>query len=191
MRKICMPHFIAIAGLAVFGFLALGSASFPQLPGGAAAEPTPAAPAEAAAPGAVVDAGVPSVITAPPRTPAPVENIGTDGRVSQAPWSAHTIIPSMNYTVIGSIVVRETDSTTVLADLMERAIALGGHDIKNVIVTHSITDDGAYVSSAIAVVIRYTNENLIVRDERFFAAPAERRVEERYIYTPRDVRTPW
>jgi len=191
MRKRWMPHCIAIAGLLVFSVLGLGSMA--SLPTAAAAIPTPAAepePAPAAtAPGAIVDVTMPGVISTPPRTVAPVENIGHDARVSQAPWSAHTIIPSKNYTVVGSVVVRNTDSTTVLADLMERAIALGGHDIKNVIITHSITDDGARVSSAIAVVIRYTNETLMVREERII--DDLHRIEERYIHAPRDVRTPW
>jgi len=189
MRKRWMPHFMAIAGLLVFSVLGLGSGA--SAPATIAAPEPAGAEAAPAAPGAIVDPTVPFVITAPPRRVAPVENIGDDARVSQAPWSAHTIIPSKNYTVVGAVVVRDTDSTTVLADLMERAIAMGGHDVKNVIVTHSITDDGARVSSAIAVVIRYTNETLRVREERFLNHLPEHRVEERYIHTPRDVRTPW
>ncbi|MCL2233073.1 MAG: hypothetical protein FWB99_08360 [Treponema sp.] len=185
MKKRWMPHFFAIAGLLVFSVLGLGSAATrPAV--AAAALPAAPAEAEAQAPGAVIDRTVPDVMPVMPRRVAPVENIGDAARVSQAPWSAHTIIPSKNYTVVGAVVVRNTDSTSVLADLMERAIAMGGHDIKNVTVTHTITDDGAQVSSAIAVVIRYTNETLTVRESLPDSNPAHR-IVDRYIRAPRDV----
>jgi len=156
MRKRWIPHFIAIAGLLVFGFLGLGSAATaPAAAIGAAAAPAAAPTAEAAEPAAAAPA-VPRVIA--------VENIGDGARVSRAPWALHTAIPSKSYTVVGTIVLRTTSEVTVLADLMERAIAMGGHDIKNVIVTRTLTDDGAQLTSAIAVAIRYTNETLMVRD---------------------------
>ena len=184
MKKRWMPHFFAIAGLFAFSVLGLGSAA--TRPPVVTEEP-PRAEAEAHVPGVVVDRTVPDALPVTPRRVAPVENIGDDARVSQASWSAHTLIPSKNYTVVGAVVVRNTDSTTVLADLMERAIAMGGHDIKNVTITHTITDDGARVSSAIAVVIRYTNETLTVREETLPDSNPAHRIVDRYVRAPRDV----
>jgi len=193
MKKRWIPHFFAIAGLLVFSVLGLGSgatrvaaAALPGAGAGTGAE----AEAPQQAPGAVVvDRTVPDLLPVMPRRVAPVENIGDYARVSQAPWSAHTIIPSKNYTVVGSIVVRNTNSANVLADLMERAIAMGGHDIKNVTVTHSITDDGMQISSAIAVVIRYTNETLTVREERLPGHSPVHIITDRYLRAPQDVGT--
>ena len=157
-----MPHFIAISGLIIFSVLGMGSVAT-----GPRVAPAPADP------GVVIDAPL-----APVPTFIPLEDIGRNARVSRAPWSAHTIIPSKSYTVVGAVVVRTTDGRTVLGDLMERAIALGGHDIKNVIITQTITDEGAPVTSAIAVAIRYTNETLRLRVD---SAPVIRRVIEGYV----------
>ena len=212
MRKSWIPHFIAITGLLVFSVLGLGSAATTPaarrgVPAPAAAPapaPAPEAPV-AAAPAAPAPAAPTPALPAPPAAapPAPaapaqvlprvvaIENIG-DARISRAPWAAHTIIPSKNYTVVGAVVVRTTNEATVLADLMERAIAMGGHDIKNVIITRTMTDDGPRITSAIAVAIRYTNETLVVRDERFPGRrPDHSIVEEQYILSPQGVRAPW
>ena len=215
MRKRWIPHFIAITGFLVFSVLGLGSAATtPPTPTGVAlpAVPTVTPPAlgdigdaaAAAALGAAVDAAAapihaaipggmatPMVPAAPHPPMALVGNIG-GAHVSRVPWAAHTFIPSKNYTVVGAIVVRSMDGgATILADLMERAIAMGGHDIKNVIITHSITPQGAHVTSAIAVAIRYTNQTLTVREERIFHHLPEHSVQQRYVQTPHDVRTPW
>ena len=181
-----MPHLFALAGLLIFSVLGLGSATRPDV---APPPPEAAAPAAEQVDVTIIDRTVPEVSPIEPRRVAPVENIGDGARVSQAHWSAHTIIPSKNFTVVGSVVVRNTTSVTVLADLMERAIAMGGHDIKNVIITHTITDNGARISSAIAVVIRYTNETLTVREEGFPGVPPTHVIMERYLQAPRDVGT--
>jgi len=177
MKKRLIPHFIAIAGFMIFGFLALGSATLPSGQGGFA--PTSlAAPPAPAAEAAAEPAPAPRAVV--------IEDIGRNASVARAPWSAHSIIPSKNYSVVGAIVVRTTNSATILADLMERAIALGGHDIKNVIVTRTITDDGAEITSAIAVAIRYTNETLEVQTEEIPGFLPMHRIQERYVI-PRDV----
>ena len=79
-------------------------------------------------------------------------------------WSPYTLIPSLNYEVIGAVVVRNTSTETFLADLMDRAIAMGGHFIKNVRLSVLTEGEGRNatrsVNAATATVIRYTTENL-------------------------------
>jgi len=70
----------------------------------------------------------------------------------RAPWSAYTIIPSMDYVVVGAIALRDACNTTFLAELMERAIAMDGHDLINVRL--AVTTAGR-ITGATAVVIRY------------------------------------
>jgi len=67
--------------------------------------------------------------TPTPRQP-PQRQVETE--ILRAPWSAYTIIPSRNYVVVGAVAVRDACNETFLAELMERAIAMGGHDLMNV-----------------------------------------------------------
>jgi len=123
--------------------------------------------------------GVGSARTAPATIPtAAVPALPTEIMLVPS-WSPYTLIPSMNYEVVGAVVVRDTSTETFLADLMERAIAIGGHFIKNVrlsVVTEGEGQDAVRsVNAATATVIRYTNENLrqavtatfVVGDELF------------------------
>ena len=104
--------------------------------------------------------------TPPPPMPAPeVPAPPGQAEIMLVPsWSPYTLIPSLNYEVIGAVVVRNTTTETFLADLMERAIAMGGHFIKNVrlsVVTKGEGEDKTRsVNAATATVIRYTDENL-------------------------------
>jgi len=90
-------------------------------------------------------------------TPAPRPRARVDTEIFRAPWSAYTIIPSRNYVVVGAVALRNASSTTFLADLMERAIEMGGHDLINVRL--AVTTTG-HVTGATAVVIRYTDETV-------------------------------
>jgi len=78
------------------------------------------------------------------------------GRVG---WSAHPSIHASEYEVIGSVVIRNVNQETLVADLMTQAIAMGGHDIINVRID-TVTEgrgrnETVRVSTASAVVIRY------------------------------------
>ena len=134
MRKKWIAHGIALIGLVAFSGIGVGCAT-----------PIPQI-RPAAAPAPVVEA-----------PPAATE-------IGLAAWSQYTLIPSMNYEVIGAVVVRNTSSETFLADLMDRAIAMGGHFIKNVrlsVITEGEGRDATRsVNVATATVIRYTEETL-------------------------------
>jgi len=82
------------------------------------------------------------------------------GRVG---WSAHPSVHASEYVVIGAIVLRNVNQSTLVADLMTQAIAMGGHDIINVRID-TVTDRRGMVtvSSASAVVIRYTGRYIEV-----------------------------
>jgi len=112
--------------------------------------------------------GLGSAATTPAAAAAPRAGVAeaptTATEIGLVPWSPYTLIPSMNYEVIGAVVVRNTTSETFLADLMDRAIAMGGHFIKNVRVSVVTSGQGRdqtrNVNVATATVIRYTDENL-------------------------------
>jgi len=91
-------------------------------------------------------------------------------QIGHVHWSAYTVIPSKGYVVVGAIVLRNVNLATVLADLMERAIEMGGHDIINVRIssTRPESPEGAVtgrgtpaINIATAVVIRFTEEVLM------------------------------
>jgi hypothetical protein len=79
--------------------------------------------------------------------------------IGRAGWSAHTVIPSKEYVVLGAIALSGVPSATLLADLMEQAIAMGGHDIINVRL--AAASDGIVINAATAVVIQYTGATLM------------------------------
>jgi len=85
-------------------------------------------------------------------SPAPVERVD----VTRVHWAEHTIIPNKDYEVVGTIVIRNVNERTLLADLMDQAVVLGGHDIKNVRLTVLTIDGERSVTAATAVAIRYT-----------------------------------
>jgi len=78
------------------------------------------------------------------------------GRVG---WSAHPPTHASEYEVVGSIVIRNVNQETLVADLMTQAIAMGGHDIINVRIDTVTEGSGrrqmVRVSTASAVAIRY------------------------------------
>ena len=80
--------------------------------------------------------------------------------VEKVTWADYTVHPSKEYTVVGAVVVRSTNSRTISADLMEKVIEIGGHDFINVRVDMEYPEDGARVLAVSAVAIRYTNESL-------------------------------
>ena len=97
-----------------------------------------------------------------------IEQLPTQTEIILAPrWADYTLIPSMNYEVVGAVVVRDTSSETFLADLMDRAIAMGGHFIKNVRLSVVVEGTGADITRSVniatATVIRYTDETLVTR----------------------------
>ena len=89
--------------------------------------------------------------------------------VEKVTWAEYTVIPSKDYIVVGGIVVRNTNTRTLSADLMEKAIEMGAHDFINVRVDMEYPEDGARVLSASAVAIRYTSETLkTTSDSEYF-----------------------
>jgi len=74
-------------------------------------------------------------------------------------WSAHPPVHASRYEVVGAIVIRNVNRSTLVADLMTQAIAMGGHDIINVRVDTVTEGSGrrraVRVTSASAVAIRY------------------------------------
>ena len=76
-------------------------------------------------------------------------NLGT-GAVS---WSEYTNVPNKDYLVVGIVTVDCKESGTPSADLMDKAKALGAHDIINILVDTK----GNQIVGASAVAIRYTN----------------------------------
>ena len=75
--------------------------------------------------------------------------------------SDYTFIPSKNYVVVGAVVVRNTSHETLIADLMDQAIAMGGHDVINIRVGWRDVMGHREISTATAVVIRFTDETLV------------------------------
>jgi len=93
-------------------------------------------------------------------------------------WSDHTFIPSKDYVVVGAVSLRDTNERTVIADLMDAAIEMGGHDIINVRMTETTTNifgmrTGHQVMAATAVVIRFTDDTLIETDSQTVAVISE------------------
>ena len=124
--------------------------------------------------------GLGSAATTPaaPRAAAEVPAQPGQAEIMLVPsWSPYTLIPSVNYEVIGAVVVRNTTTETFLADLMDRAIAMGGHFIKNVRLSVVTEGEGRNavrsVNAATATVIRYTDESLQQTVTETFAVGGE------------------
>jgi len=81
--------------------------------------------------------------------------------VAKTSWAEYTVIPSKNYTVVGGIVIRATGFKTLNADLMDKAIAMGAHDIINVRVDYESATGGQKILAASAVAIKYNEQTLI------------------------------
>ena len=84
------------------------------------------------------------------------------GITQRVEWTQHTLIPNKNYDVVGTVVLRAANSLTINADLMERAVAMGGHDIINVRIDIERSRNGRerFLAGS-AVVIRYKDETLM------------------------------
>jgi len=81
----------------------------------------------------------------------------TDPSVTRGGWSEYNIDSDGEYLIVGTVIVTNARRATLLADLMNKAIEMGAHDIINVRV--GVTDlFGFRVRSATAVAIRYVNE---------------------------------
>jgi len=95
----------------------------------------------------------------PPSTSNPVKALteSNPAEIVGVPWAEYTSLPSKDYTVVGAVVLRDTDRRTVMYDLMERVIALKGHDVINVRMTVKPNGDIAAVT---AVAIRYTEDTI-------------------------------
>jgi len=75
--------------------------------------------------------------------------------------SDYTFTPSKGFVVVGAVVLREVNERTLTADLMERAIAMGGHDFINLRLDWQMVAGEAHINTASAIVIRYTDETLV------------------------------
>ena len=82
--------------------------------------------------------------------------------IAEVPWAAYTLLPSKNYVVVGTAILRNVNPATLLADIMDQAVAMGGHDIKNVRLLVSRAGEDKQINVATAVVIRYTDETIMV-----------------------------
>jgi hypothetical protein len=83
------------------------------------------------------------------------------GNVAQTEWAEYTVIPSKNYTVVGAIVLRGSGFKTLNADLMEKAISMGAHDIINVRVDYESSLSEPKILAASAVAIKYNDQTLV------------------------------
>ena len=95
-------------------------------------------------------------------TSSPPQRSRNNERVS---WSEYPPIPAKDYIVVGVVVLREVNPNTLSADLMERAVAIGAHDIINVRVDEErmVDENGRMrrrVVAASAVAIKYTDQTL-------------------------------
>jgi len=93
--------------------------------------------------------------------PAPSRSRNNE-RVS---WSEYPPIPAKDYIVVGVVILREADPATLSADLMQKAVEMGAHDIINVRIDdeRGVDNNGRMrrrVVAATAVAIKYTNETL-------------------------------
>ena len=79
--------------------------------------------------------------------------------VNRVTWSDYTFVPGKDYVVIGGLALKEVNQNTYLVDLMEMAIAMGGHDIINVRTTRT-TVPTPRILNATAVAIKYTEETI-------------------------------
>jgi len=76
--------------------------------------------------------------------------------------SDFTFIPSKDYVVVGTVVMRNVTQETLMADLMDLAIAMGGHDVINIRVDWRTGMGGRLEANAVtAVVIRFTDETVV------------------------------
>lgn len=87
------------------------------------------------------------------------DTLAVGAEANRVPWAHHTRIPNKEYVVVGTIVVRDTNLWEVHADLIERAIEMGGHDIINFRIAP--WQDNQLIT-ATAVAIRYTDETIVV-----------------------------
>jgi hypothetical protein len=84
----------------------------------------------------------------------------TNTNIQKADWVDHTRIPSKDYIVLGAVVIRTTNPKTLNADLMDKAIQMGGHDIINVRLDTEEAADGRRILAVSAVVIKYLDQTL-------------------------------
>ncbi|MDR2029147.1 MAG: YbjQ family protein [Treponema sp.] len=85
----------------------------------------------------------------------------TTSGTERAPWADQSVHTSKEYVVVGAVIIRTTNTKTLNADLMEKAVELGAHDIINVrIDVESDGQNGQKILAATAVAIKYTDETL-------------------------------
>ena len=108
----------------------------------------------------VTNTSVPTALSTRTLTTDPAEIFGV-------PWAEYTYLPSKDYTVIGTVVLRDVNQRTVMYDLMEQVIAMKGHDIINV--RMAVTQNGD-ITAATAVVIQYTDETINPDEEGIFVS---------------------
>jgi hypothetical protein len=86
---------------------------------------------------------------------------GKKGSVQKVDWSHYTAIPNKEYTVVGTIVLRPSDTKTLNADLMAEAVKLGANDVINVRLDVEIDEAGKNVVVGVtAVAIKYSDASL-------------------------------
>ena len=84
----------------------------------------------------------------------------TTGSVAKTGWAEYTVVPSKNYTVVQAIVLRGIGFKTLNADLMDKAISIGAHDVINIRVDYEMTPNGPRILAASALAIKYNDQTL-------------------------------
>jgi len=100
--------------------------------------------------------GFGSTCSSTPATPA-VSDYTVPAEITGVPWAEYTYLPTKDYSAIGAVVLRDVNRRTVMYDLMEKVIDMGGHDVINV--RMSVTQDGE-ITNVTAVAIRYTADTI-------------------------------
>ena len=82
-----------------------------------------------------------------------------DRSTRKVAWAAYTPTQKdYDYTIVGVIILKDTDTKTLNADLMDEAIKLGGHDVINVRVDLDYTKkDEPKILAVTALAIKYSN----------------------------------
>jgi len=75
--------------------------------------------------------------------------------------SDYAFVTSKNHVIVGTVVLRSARQETLIADLMDLAIAKGGHDIINIRLDWREVMGRREINTATAVVIRFTEETLM------------------------------
>ena len=88
-----------------------------------------------------------------------ITGCAADPNINRGGWSEYTSPPpNRNYVVVGTVVIRDGRRSTLLADLMEKAMKMGAHDITYIRVGEASGLFRTRIHTATALAIRYVDE---------------------------------